>query len=175
MWWGLTHRYRRLGGTWHFHLQGWKERTFISWRGGQQVPPNCLGLSTKPHGVTFHDFILNKLQSPLHITFLGLIYMSTRVFKLHIKFLKRYTVQFHPSQNTWQCPPSEPVQHCEFIAVVCSGVTLTGGFGYKWCWQLLWKWNYSLLQYVKWLCSTALLQTLNKLSCLSAALCHNTF
>ena len=37
-----------------------------------------LSLSTKPHAVTSHDFILKKLQSPLRITCLGLIYMSTR-------------------------------------------------------------------------------------------------
>jgi len=33
--------------------------------------------------------------------------------------------KFLTSQNT------EPVQHLEFTAVVCSGVTLTAGFGYK--------------------------------------------
>ena len=62
--------------------------------GGQQVPPNCLGLSTKPHGVTCHDFILNKLKSPLHITCLGLIYMSTRLVELHTEFPERYAVSF---------------------------------------------------------------------------------
>jgi len=61
MWWCLTHRYQHLDGTWDFHLQGLKERTLASWRGGQPLPPICLGLSTKPHGVTSHDFILNKL------------------------------------------------------------------------------------------------------------------
>jgi len=48
---------------------------------GQQVPPNCLCLTTKPHGVTSHDFNLNKLKSRLHITCVGLIYMSTRVIE----------------------------------------------------------------------------------------------
>jgi len=62
--------------------------------GGQQVLPDCLSLSTKPHGVTSRDFILNKLQSPLRITCLGLIYMSTRVVELHTEFLKRYAVSF---------------------------------------------------------------------------------
>jgi len=27
MWWCLTHSYQQLGGTWHFHLQGYRERT----------------------------------------------------------------------------------------------------------------------------------------------------
>jgi len=33
MWWCLTHRYQHFGGTWHFHLQSWKERTLIPWSG----------------------------------------------------------------------------------------------------------------------------------------------
>ena len=49
----------------------------------------CLGLSTKPHGDTSRDFILNQLKSPLHITCLDLIYMSTRAIQLCVKFLKR--------------------------------------------------------------------------------------
>ena len=61
-------------------------------KGGSRFPPNCLGLPTKPHGITTHDFILNKLKSPLHITCLGLICMSTRVVKLRYEFLKRYAV-----------------------------------------------------------------------------------
>ena len=93
-WWCLTHRYQHLGGTWHFHLQGYKERTLVPWRGQQQVPPNCLGLPTKPHAVTSRDSILNKLKSPLHITCLGLIYMSISFVELSIKFLKRYAVSF---------------------------------------------------------------------------------
>ena len=43
---------------------------------------------TKPHGVTFCNFILNKLKYPLHITHLGLVYMRTRVIELRIQFLK---------------------------------------------------------------------------------------
>jgi len=62
--------------------------------GGSRLPPHCLGLSTKPHGITTHDFILNKLKSPLHITCLGLIYMSTRVVELRYEFLKRYAGSF---------------------------------------------------------------------------------
>jgi len=61
---------------------------------GQKVPPHCLGLSTKPHSVTPRDFIVKKLKSPLHITCLGLIYVSTGVVELHIKFLKRYAISF---------------------------------------------------------------------------------
>ena len=93
--WCLTHRYQHLGGTWHIPssvLEGKNSRTLK--RGVQQVPPNCFGLSTKPHGVTSYDFTLNKLKPPLHIICLGLIYMSTRVSELRIKFLKRYTVNF---------------------------------------------------------------------------------
>jgi len=77
----------------------------IPLRGGHLVPPNCLGLSTKPHGVTSCDFILNKLKSPLHITCLGLIYMSTRVIKLHTEFLKRYAVSFSLHKTHGDVPP----------------------------------------------------------------------
>ena len=100
--------------------------------GGQQVPPNCLGLSTKPHGVTSCDFILNILKSPI------ITYHMPR-FNIHEhqghwtahQIPLKICSKFLPSQNTWWCPPSEPVQQWEFTAVVCSGVTLTGGFGYK--------------------------------------------
>jgi len=44
---------------------------------------------------------------------------------------QKICVKFFTSQNTWWCSPSEPVQYWEFISVVCSGVTLTGGYGYK--------------------------------------------
>jgi len=139
--------------------------------GGQQVPPNCLSLSTKPHGVRSRDFILNKLKSPLHITCLGLIYMSTRVVKLRTEFLKRYAVSFslHKTYGDvplWTCP--------EILAVACLCDTLTGSV-YKWCWHLLRKWNSSLLKYIKWMCSTILHQIPNKLSCSSAVLCHKIF
>jgi len=56
--------------------------------------------------------------------------MSTRVIELHIEFLKRYAVSFS-LQKTYGDVPPEPVWQWEFIAVVCSGVTLTGGYGYK--------------------------------------------
>jgi hypothetical protein len=79
--------------------------------------------STKPHGVTSRDFILNKLKSPLHITCLGLIYLRARFIKLHLKFLKRYAVSFPLHKTHGDVPPSEPVWQLEFIAVVCSGVT----------------------------------------------------
>ena len=58
-----------------------------------------LGLSTKPHGVTSRYF-LNELWSPLHITCIGLIYMSTRVVELYIEFFERNAISF-TSQNTW--------------------------------------------------------------------------
>jgi len=68
--------------------------------GGQQVPPNYLGLCTKPHRVQSRDFILNKLKSPLLITCLGLIYTGTRVVKLHIKFFKTYAqVSLHKTHG----------------------------------------------------------------------------
>jgi len=67
------------GGVWHtgtnflmepgisiFRVRG-KELSYPE-EGGQPVPPICLGLSTKPYGVTSRNFILNKLKSPLHIT-----------------------------------------------------------------------------------------------------------
>ena len=54
--------------------------------------------------------------------------------------------KFLTSQNTWWCPPSEPVWQLEFIAVVCSGIALTGGSEYKWCQHRLRKLNYSLLK-----------------------------
>ena len=65
--------------------------------------------------------------------FKGLIYMNTRVIKLRIEFLKRYAVSFslHKTHGDVLPSPHEPVQQLEFIAVVCSGVTLTGGYGYK--------------------------------------------
>jgi len=44
--------------------------------------------------------ILNKLKSPLHITCLGLTYMTTRVVKLHNEFLKRYAeVSLHKTHG----------------------------------------------------------------------------
>ena len=73
------------------------------------------------------------MKSPLDITSQGLTYMSTRVIELHIQPLKRYAVSFshHKTHGGVPPPPFEPVQHWEFRAVVCSGVTLRGGFGYK--------------------------------------------
>jgi len=73
--------------------------------GGQPVPPICLGLFTKPHGVTFCDFILNKLKSPLHITCLGLTHLRARVIELHIEFLKRYAVNFSLHKTHGDVPP----------------------------------------------------------------------
>jgi hypothetical protein len=96
MWWRLTHRYQQLGGTWHFHLQGYGERTHTLKR---ELAGSSKLYLMESHPVT----ILNKLKSPLHITCLGLIYMSTRVIKLHTEFLERYAVSFSP-QNTWSCP-----------------------------------------------------------------------
>ena len=111
MQWCLAHRYQHLGGTWHFHLQGWKERTHEPWRGVWQVPPNCLSLSTKPHGVISRDFILNKPKSPLQITCLGLMYMSTRVVELNcvsnssqdMQYVSHFTKQMVMSP-LWNCP-----------------------------------------------------------------------
>ena len=48
-----------------------------------------------------------------------------------LRIPQKISSKFFTSQNTWWCPPFEPAQHWEFIAVVCLGVTLTGGFGYK--------------------------------------------
>jgi len=120
IWWCLTHRYQHLGGTWHFNLQGYKERALVPWRGGQQVPPKFLGLSTRPHGVTSCDIILNKLKSPLHITYLGLIYSSNRVVELHINFLKSHAVSFslHKTHGDmfllWTCPTLRIYSCCVF-------------------------------------------------------------
>ena len=82
-WWNLAFPSSGLEG----------KNSCILKRGGHQVPPNCLGLSTKHHGITSRDFILNKLKSPLQITCLGFIYMSTRVAELRIEFLK-YALSF---------------------------------------------------------------------------------
>jgi len=73
--------------------------------GGQQVPPNCLDLSIKPHRVTSHDFILNKLKPPLHITCLGLIYLRARVIELCYNSSKKYTVSFSLHKTHGDVPP----------------------------------------------------------------------
>ena len=46
-----------------------------------------------------------NLKSPLHITCLGLIYMSTRVIKLLIEFLKRYAVILPNHKTHGDVPP----------------------------------------------------------------------
>jgi len=83
-------QYQHLGETWHFPSSGLEGKNSCTLKrgGGQQIPSNYLGLSTKPYGVTSREFIPNKMKSPLHITCVGLRYMSTRVSELCIKFLK---------------------------------------------------------------------------------------
>ena len=93
-WWNLAFPYSGLEGKISHALKR-----------GQQVLPNCLGLSTKPHGVISFDCILNKLKSPLHSTCLSLIYMSTRVVKLHIKFLKTHAVVMSLHKTHGDVPP----------------------------------------------------------------------
>ena len=61
-----------------------------------------------------------------------------------LKISQKMCNNFLTLQNIWWCAPFEPVQHSEFISVVFSGVILTAVFGYKYCWHLLRKWNYSL-------------------------------
>jgi len=62
-WWNLAFPSSELQG---------KNSCTLKW--GQKVPTHCLGLSTKPYGVTSREFILNKLKSPLNTTCLGLMY-----------------------------------------------------------------------------------------------------
>jgi len=104
-----------------------KELLYPEGGGGRFLQIVCVYL---PNLMESHPTTLSS-TFPLHITCLGLIYMSTKVTELRIKFLIIYAVKFLTSQNTWWCPSIETVQHWEFIAVVCSGVTLTGGFGDK--------------------------------------------
>jgi hypothetical protein len=54
-----------------------------------------------------------------------------QVVEPHTEFLKRYAVSFLLHTTHGDVPLSKPVKQSEFIAVLCSGVTLTGGSGYK--------------------------------------------
>jgi len=56
--------------------------------------------------------------------------MSTWFIEVHIEFLKRYAVGFSLHKTHGDVPPLN-LSSTEFIAVVCSDVTLIGGFGYK--------------------------------------------
>jgi len=58
-------------------------------------------------------------KSTLHITCLGLIYMSTRVVELHIEFLERYAVSFslhktHGDVPLWTCSALRIYSCCVF-------------------------------------------------------------
>jgi hypothetical protein len=126
-------------------LEGKNSRILVSWRGGQPGPPIYLGLSTK-HGVKSRDFILHKLKSPVTYHMPRFNMPESQGHRTAHGIPQKIYSKFLTSQNTWWCPPFEPVQHWEFIAVVCSDVTLIGGYGYKWCQHLLRKWNYSFLK-----------------------------
>ena len=113
----VWHRYHRWNPA--FPSSGLEGKNSRTLKRGAAGPPNYLGLSTKPHGVTSHDFILNKLKSPLHITCLGLIYMSTRIIELRIKFLKRYAEsssihRTHGDVPLWTCPAMRIYSCCVF-------------------------------------------------------------